>query len=220
VAGEVAVQVDEPRAALPAEPFHSGIAVAEPAHLLRPDAGAIEIAGAVGGIVDVRDQDHRAGKPVAHDAQDRVEVVQDGPDSGLARAVRRADEAEQVVPAGGQRHQGLASRIDSLQRVHLRVQHGLRRRPVPGLESTVDSGRDRDEIAARELRPYVVVVAGQEGSGPEAGHGQGERLSVGVIEVRITVDRHAVAQRDVGRQSHQGIISDVRSPGTPADAFT
>jgi hypothetical protein len=67
VAGEVAVEVDEPRAALAAEPFHSGVAVAEPAHLQRPETGAFEIAGAVGGIVDVRDQDHRAGKPVAHD---------------------------------------------------------------------------------------------------------------------------------------------------------
>jgi len=171
VAGEVAAEVDEPRAALSAEPFHSGVAVAEPAHLLRPQASAFEIAGAVGGIVDVRDQDHRARKPVAHDAQDRVEVVQDGPDSGLARAIRRTDEAEQVVSAGGQRHQSLATRIDPSQGVHLRVQYGLRRGPVPGLESTVDSGRDRDEIAARELRPHVVVVAGQEGGGPEAGHG-------------------------------------------------
>src|SRR5258708_26715507 len=61
-------------------------------------------------------------------------------------------------------------------------------------------------MGERELGPRPVVVAGKEGGGPEAGHGQGERLPVGVIEVRITVDRHAVAEGQVGTESHTRIM--------------
>src|SRR5258708_8624732 len=61
-------------------------------------------------------------------------------------------------------------------------------------------------MGERELGPRPVVVAGKEGGGREAGRGQGEGWRVGVIEVGITVDRHAVAEGQVGTESHTRIM--------------
>ncbi len=111
MAGEVAVHVDEPCGALSAQARHAGVVVAEPAHLLRPQARALEIARAVGGVVDVRHQEQGAWETKAQGLEDPVEAIQDGADASGARAIGGPDEAEEVVAARGQGDDGLRARI-------------------------------------------------------------------------------------------------------------
>jgi len=46
---------------------------------------AFEVARPVGGVVHVRDQEHRLGQTIAHGVQDQVQIPQDALDSRLAR---------------------------------------------------------------------------------------------------------------------------------------
>ena len=171
---------------------------------------AVEIAGPVGGVVHVRHQDHGAREPIPHGVHDRLEVAQEARHARVSGTVGRPDEREQVVAARGQGHDGIPARVDRLQRAELRREHVFRRRPVGGQEAALDPGEPGDEIPARELRPHVVVVAGQQGGRAEAGDGQPQPLAAGVIEIGVPVDRHAVAEGDVRGQHHEGIISGER----------
>jgi len=181
---------------------------------------ALEIAGPVGGVVHVRDQEHGPGETVAHGVQDPVQVPQDALDSRISRGLGGPEQREKIVPAGGQGHDHIPAALDRPQRADLRREHVVRRRSVRGQEVTGDPGEPRGEVPPREPGPDRVVVPSQEGRRPQAGGGQPPKrwwpqvqayvLAVGVVEVGVAVDGHAVSESHVGGTRHAAIISGER----------